>query len=319
MKKFYLKHLTTYKYSNNVTESNNKIHLYPYNDLNQQIVTHKIIISGNPAVSTYIDDYNNRVGSFNYLLPHNFLSILSEAEINKNRIIMPEDTMDIKSQWSFLYQLKHSIDYIPFLEIEYFSKINEAEEIVNTLKSDNTSPFRLANNLCEFINKEFKYKKGVTNIYTKIQDVWISKAGVCQDFTNILIQLCRIASIPCRYVSGYVFATGRLRGASATHAWAEIYLPYYGWIGLDPTNNCIADIYHIKLCVGRNYNDCSPVKGVYKGNETQIMDVKVELDTKKIKSKSYYYDGENMKRKEKENIDVNSFQKNLQMIQQQQQ
>ena len=49
------------------------------------------------------------------------------------------------------------------------------------------------------------------------------------------------------------------------------------------------------------------------------MDVKVELDTKKIKSKSYHYDGENMKRKEKENIDVNSFQKNLQMIQQQQQ
>ena len=107
------------------------------------------------------------------------------------------------------------------------------------------------------------------------------KGWVCQDFTNILIQLCRIASIPCRYVSGYVFATGRLRGASATHAWAEIYLPYYGWIGLDPTNNCIADIYHIKLCVGRNYNDCSPVKGVYKGNETQIMNVKVELDTKK--------------------------------------
>ena len=319
MKKFYLKHLTTYKYSNNVTESNNKIHLYPYNDLNQQIVNHKITISGNPAISTYIDDYNNRVGSFNYLPPHNFLSILSEAEINKNRIIMPEDTMDIKSQWSFLYQLKHSIDYLPFLEIEFFSKINEAKKIVNTLKSENTSPYRLANNLCEFINKEFKYKKGVTNIYTKIQEVWISKAGVCQDFTNILIQLCRIASIPCRYVSGYVFATGRLRGASATHAWAEIYLPYYGWIGLDPTNNCIADVYHIKLCVGRNYNDCSPVRGVYKGNETQIMDVKVELDTKKIKSKSYHYDGENMKRKEKENIDVNSFQKNLQMIQQQQQ
>ena len=49
------------------------------------------------------------------------------------------------------------------------------------------------------------------------------------------------------------------------------------------------------------------------------MDVKVELDTKKIKSKPYYDDGENMKRKEKENFDVNSFQKNLQMIQQQQQ
>tara|TARA_B100000886_G_scaffold85168_1_gene55765 strand:+ start:1210 stop:2169 length:960 start_codon:yes stop_codon:yes gene_type:complete len=319
MKTFFLRHLTTYRYSNNVAESNNKIHLYPYNDLNQQIVTHKITVSGSPVISTYIDDYNNRVGSFSYLPPHNFLSILSEAEINKNRLIMPEDTMDIKSQWSNLNELKNSIEFLPFLEIDFFPKINEAKKIVNALKSETNSPFRLANNLCEFINKEFKYKKGVTNIYTKIQEVWNSKTGVCQDFTNILIQLCRIASIPSRYVSGYVFATGRLRGASATHAWVEVYLPYYGWIGLDPTNNCIADIYHIKLCVGRNYNDCSPVKGVYKGNETQIMDVEVELDTKKIKSKSYDYNGENMIRKEKENIDVNSFQKNLQMIQQQQQ
>ena len=60
MKTFFLRHLTTYKYSNNVTESNNKIHLYPYNDLNQQIVNHKITVSGSPVISTYIDDYNNR-------------------------------------------------------------------------------------------------------------------------------------------------------------------------------------------------------------------------------------------------------------------
>ena len=68
MKKFYLKHLTTYKYSNNVTESNNKIHLYPYNDLNQQIVepyiglsiqisTCVILVS---AVQHY-QDYNNHI------------------------------------------------------------------------------------------------------------------------------------------------------------------------------------------------------------------------------------------------------------------
>ena len=78
-------------------------------------------------------------------------------------------------------------------------------------------------------------------------------------------------------------------------------------------------IYHIKLSVGRDYNDCSPVKGVYKGNETQTMDVIVDLDTKRIATNSYDYHGENMMKKEKDNYDVNSFQKNLQMIQQQQQ
>ena len=62
----------------------------------------------------------------------------------------------------------------------------------------------VADNLCEYVNKNFNYKKGVTNVFTKIEEVWYLKTGVCQDFTNILIQLCRIAEIPTRYVSGYV-------------------------------------------------------------------------------------------------------------------
>ena len=131
MKKFFLKHLTTYKYSNNISESNNKIHLYPYNDINQQIVTHKIAVSGNPIISTYIDDYNNRVGFFNYIPPHNFLSILSEAEIIKTRIVMPEDTMNISEQWSYMISLKKSIDFLPFLNVEVFPNIDEALSLIH--------------------------------------------------------------------------------------------------------------------------------------------------------------------------------------------
>ena len=99
-----------------------------------------------------------------------------------------------------------------------------------------------------------------------------------------MIQLCRNAKIPTRYVSGYAFADEGLRGAGATHAWVEIFIPGHGWLGLDPTNNCIADKFHIRLAVGRNYDDCAPVKGVFRGNEKQFMDVKVQLDTKKKES-----------------------------------
>jgi transglutaminase-like putative cysteine protease len=87
--------------------------------------------------------------------------------------------------------------------------------------------------------------------------------------------------IPKRYVSGYVYADEGLRGAEAKHAWVEIFNSGYGWLGLDPTNNRIANQFHIRLAVGRNYNNCAPVKGVFKGNETQLMDVKVHLYTKR--------------------------------------
>ena len=221
-----------------------------------------------------------------------------------------------KGSYLFSSDNKRYLDFVQGIAVNSLG--HSHPKLVKTIKSENASPLNVSQNLCEHINKNYKYKKGVTNVFTKTDEVWESKAGVCQDFTNVLIELCRIAQIPCRYVSGYVFATGRFRGTSATHAWVEVFIPNYGWIGLDPTNNCIADIYHIKLAVGRNYNDCSPVKGVYKGNETQLMDVKVELDTNPIRSDLNYFEEESAIEKEKSANNINSYQKNLQMIQQQQ-
>jgi transglutaminase-like putative cysteine protease len=91
--------------------------------------------------------------------------------------------------------------------------------------------------------------------------------------------MLRLVQIPARYVSGYIctYKNG-LRGEGATHAWAEAYIPDYGWLGIDPTNNCIANETHIRLAVGRNFSDCSPVKGVYKGASGHKLEVAVSVD-----------------------------------------
>ena len=88
------------------------------------------------------------------------------------------------------------------------------------------------------------------------------KAGVCQDFAHILLVMLRLLNIPARYVSGYVCPHDHnLRGEGATHAWVEAYIPFYGWLGLDPTNNCIVNDFHVRLAIGRSFSDCSPVRG----------------------------------------------------------
>ena len=317
MKIYFLEHITTYKYSNFVTESSNKIMLYPYNEISQQIVNHSINITGNPKIITHIDSFNNRVGFFTYTKPHIALTINSKAEIIKKKIELPDDIEDIQKQWELLKNISKNNQYFIFANYDNRKCNSELMKVIKSIKNENSSPFNLVQNLCNYVNKEFKYKKGITNVFTDVDEVWELKSGVCQDFTNILLQIIRLAGIPARYVSGYVHGTGRIRGAFATHAWVEFYIPLFGWLGIDPTNNCIADINHIRLSVGRNYNDCSPVKGIFKGNQTQKMDIKVSLDTKKIINKQneirdtgYPVELENEK---------NSFRKNLQIIQQQQQ
>ena len=323
MAKLFLKHITGYSYTDNVSESTNRIMLFPYNDTNQHLVNHNISITGNPELFTYIDHFNNRVGVFNFLDPHSSLIIKSEAEIITSKIKFPEDTLDSENQWKILENLSKQINYLEFMIIDPLFSFNEAFNLVNELKLKSITPFQICQYLNKYIFENFKYKTGITNVYSQAKDVWEQKTGVCQDFANVLIQLLRIAKIPARYVSGYVCAKKNIRGYSATHAWTEAFIPNYGWIGLDPTNNLIASDLHVRLAVGRDYNDCSPVKGVFKGEETQKMSVNVYLGSKEeeVSNKELVVSKKKInkvKTKEKPQ-GKNSFMRNLQVIQQQQQ
>jgi transglutaminase-like putative cysteine protease len=57
----------------------------------------------------------------------------------------------------------------------------------------------------------------------------------------------------------------------------EAYLPNYGWLGLDPTNNCIVNEKHVALAVGKDFSDCSPVKGTYRGTSNHTLEVGVTV------------------------------------------
>lgn len=79
--------------------------------------------------------------------------------------------------------------------------------------------------------------------------------------------------IPALYVSGYL-AT---EIASATHAWMEVLIPGIGWRGLAPTHNRETDGTYVKIAVGRDYADVSPVMGHYKGTTDRTLEVQVDI------------------------------------------
>jgi len=130
----------------------------------------------------------------------------------------------------------------------------------------------------EYIFKHFKYIKGITNVETTVDEILQHRAGVCQDFAHIMLQVLRTCRIPCRYVSGYICPNKNgMRGEGATHAWVEAWIPGYGWAGIDPTNNVWVTNKHVKLSVGRHFSDCSPVKGTFKGPARQQLTVFVSV------------------------------------------
>ena len=116
------------------------------------------------------------------------------------------------------------------------------------------------------VHEHFSYAPGTTAVSTTAGEAFLLEKGVCQDYAHVLITLCRMAKIPARYVSGLPVGEG------ASHAWAEIWADGL-WHGIDPTRGCMAHEGYLKLCVGRDYNDCPIERGIFAGGGTQTQTV----------------------------------------------
>lgn len=146
--------------------------------------------------------------------------------------------------------------------------------------------FEVSQNLFEnllglnrWVFETIKYREGVTDVDTSLEAMFLSKQGVCQDFSHLFIALARIHGVPSRYVSGYLHQGMGYYGDAQMHAWAEAYLPGIGWIGFDPTNNILASTAHIKVAHGRDYRDCAPLKGVFYGQGENTTTYQVQVST----------------------------------------
>jgi transglutaminase-like putative cysteine protease len=278
MPKFKIQHITTYSYEVPVRDSANQIMLYPFSDERQEVILHELHITGNPIIEIHDDIFNNKVGTFTNSQSHQELVINSILEVVTIPVVHPKPSMDAAKDWNDLQRIRYEFPYIDFLRNESFQALPELKQIMDAIIDRNADPLTSAEKFCEYVYKNFTYKKGITTVDTTLDEIWKLRSGVCQDFAHILLAMLKLVNIPARYVSGYICPNKNgMRGEGATHAWVEAYMPNYGWVGLDPTNNCLTNENHVRLAVGKNYYDCSPVRGTYRGTSEHTLEVVVTV------------------------------------------
>ena len=114
------------------------------------------------------------------------------------------------------------------------------------------------------------FQPGITEVHSTAEEAFAAGNGVCQDHAHVFIGCCRHLGVPARYVSGYIYSAGHAEAAVASHAWAEAWV-VDRWRSFDITNGKPAAAHHIKLAIGADYLEASPVRGVRSGGGREVM------------------------------------------------
>jgi transglutaminase-like putative cysteine protease len=261
-------HNTEYSYSAPVAFSKHLLRLQPVHDSSQTILNYECSISASKCnVCNFVGAFGNHASFLEIEGPYSSLTIISRSSVAVQELPKRLDLLHQPRTLPMIWMPWDRIMMQAYLqppELPESDLFELAEYAMSFVKKSKNDIYALLLDMTETIYKEYTYAAGTTSLATTPYEVYRTRRGVCQDFSNLLICLLRLIDIPARYRTGYLF-TGtdyvNKEQGDATHAWVEMYCPYIGWIGADPTNGCLADKNHIKLACGRYYTDATPTSG----------------------------------------------------------
>ena len=273
-----VRHLTRFLYEGMVQDSLNDARLCPVTDALQRCESFELRLDPAVPVHTYHDFYLNRVDHFDLHHPHGSLGVESFSVVQTR----PDPRGDVVGVFppALLDDPNVEENYFDFLADSHFVTLDAEvwREAIDVLPNGVVDLWQDALALAGHLYQVFTYVPSATHAGTRVAEVLRTRRGVCQDYAHVLLALCRTQGIPARYVSGYFFDDSRQgHEPEASHAWVEVFLPGYGWKGIDPTHNRLADVRYVKLAVGRDYADIRPVNGTYRGRGTRQLHVEVNV------------------------------------------
>ena len=290
-------HDTRYHYAPAATSALHMAHLTPPHTGRQQRIDHRLEIHPKPLTrSETADIYRNQRVFFEIASPHDELLVRASSLLDTR---MPE-LAESRLAWeavreAFVYRAGSA--WHPAAEFVYPSiHVHPGAVFADYARPSFTPGRPLLESACELmqrVNQDFHYVSGSTEINTPAAQALAERRGVCQDFSHVMLACLRSLGLPARYVSGYLLTQPppgqpRLIGSDASHAWVSVFLPDlaaasggHGWYDLDPTNarhgwGTPGEDF-VRLAVGRDYDDVSPLRGVIQGSGNNTLTVGVTV------------------------------------------
>ncbi|WP_445368255.1 DUF2126 domain-containing protein [Methylomonas sp. BW4-1] len=183
--------------------------------------------------------------------------------------------------YPFAYPEQLAKELAPYLEIREQGPLLKG--FLAGLKRDKQGIVDFLVGINQAVNQVVNYAIRMEPGVQSCEETLEKKLGSCRDSGWLLVQVLRHMGLAARFVSGYlvqlVADVKSLDGPSGTdhdftdlHAWAEVYIPGAGWIGMDPTSGLFAGEGHIPLACTADYVSAAPVSGGFIGKAETTFD-----------------------------------------------
>lgn len=287
--RFRIQHVTRYVYEEPVSLCHSIAHLKPRTQPGQRLISAQVRVDPFPAVSReHTDFFGNRVSYFSIQQSHTTLEVAATSEVEVEAVELPD--FDVSLPWeAVLHELREARDQATLeariftLPSSFVPLVPEATDYACASFSAGRPVLEAVSDLMSRIFREFEYDPHFTTVATPLSEVLEHRKGVCQDFAHLGLACLRGLGLPARYVSGYLETIPppgqpKLQGADASHAWFSLYVPGMGWVDFDPTNDQVPREQHVTVAVGRDFQDVTPLRGVFYGGGEHELEVEVDVD-----------------------------------------
>ncbi|MFJ8637040.1 transglutaminase N-terminal domain-containing protein [Streptomyces sp. NPDC093568] len=270
-----IKHVTRVSYAQPAASSHNEVRMTPLTLPAQTTLDARVTISPAATTWSYWDYWGTQVTGFDLMDPHADLTITASSLVETH----PPGPTGAPLAWA---EVSERIAGSRLLEFANPTpRTTVPAELVDRAReaAAGLDPHGTAVAVSSLVADQVAYLPGTTGVNTSAAEAWEQGAGVCQDIAHLTIALLRGLGLPTRYVSGYLHPEREAElhrpVAGQSHAWIEYWAG--DWYGYDPTNRNRADESHVVVGRGRDYDDVTPHKGIYRGVPGGPPEVTVEF------------------------------------------